>query len=401
MKKNIIVYLAVCIVLISCMTPKPVHAEEFTLYAHSAVLMDADNGRVLYGKEENLQRPMASTTKIMTLILALEYGDLDSYVTISDYAAKMPDVSLGVKAGEQYLLSDLLYSMMLESHNDSACAVAEHLAGDVKRFANMMNHKARELGLCATYFITPNGLDAKDEQGMHSTTAKELALIMKYCVYDSPKKELFQKICQTKTMEISDKEKKRHFILQNKNALLFQINGVLAGKTGFTGDAGYCYVVAVERDGKHYIISLLACGWPNHKGYKWTDVKKLLKYADKHYQYYEADMEDTVLPVLNVEDGVKQWIKVYCEKSSAFLLSDEEQCKYRICLDNNTKAPVKKGQRVGCVIISVGDCVIQKMDICAAESVDKTDFAYYLQLVFRELFCNDTVSEADAYNKVS
>ena len=110
---------------------------------------------------------MASTTKIMTLILALEYGNPDDVVTVSSYAAKMPEVRLGLHAGDRYVLQDLLYSMMLESHNDSACAVAEQVGGSVEAFAQMMNRKAAEIGLHDTYFITPNGLDAEDAGGVH------------------------------------------------------------------------------------------------------------------------------------------------------------------------------------------------------------------------------------------
>ena len=160
--KNYIVYLLVMIVVI-CGCPVPSSAaEEPKLYAKAAVLMDADTGRVLYGRAPDEALPMASTTKIMTLILALEYGNPDDVVTVSSYAAKMPEVRLGLHAGDRYVLQDLLYSMMLESHNDSACAVAEQVGGSVEAFAQMMNRKAAEIGLHDTYFITPNGLDAED-----------------------------------------------------------------------------------------------------------------------------------------------------------------------------------------------------------------------------------------------
>ena len=135
-------------------------ADEVKLYAKSAVLMDATTGRVLYGKNENEILPMASTTKIMTCILALEYGNEEDLVTFSKNAASMPKVHLGAKQGEQFYLKDLLFSLMLESHNDSAVAIAEHIGGSVEGFAEMMNQKARDLNCNATYFITPNGLDA-------------------------------------------------------------------------------------------------------------------------------------------------------------------------------------------------------------------------------------------------
>ena len=258
--KNYIVYLLVMIVVI-CGCPVPSSAaEEPKLYAKAAVLTDADTGRVLYGRAPDEALPMASTTKIMTLILALEYGNPDDVVTVSSYAAKMPEVRLGLHAGDRYVLQDLLYSMMLESHNDSACAVAEQVGGSVEAFAQMMNRKAAEIGLHDTYFITPNGLDAEDAVGVHSTTAEDLAKLMRYCVFVSEEKEEFQEICQTRQYTFASCDGTRQFTVYNKNALLDQMDGVLAGKTGFTGNAGYCYVAAVNVGEKHFIVALLAAG---------------------------------------------------------------------------------------------------------------------------------------------
>ena len=158
------------------------------LYARSAVLMDADSGRVLFGKEETAVLPMASTTKIMTCILVLENTQTDEIAGVSRNAASQPKVRLGVQEGEHYQVANLLYSLMLESHNDSAVILAEHAAGSVEEFAKLMNKKATDLGCSHTYFITPNGLDAEDVKGKHATTAEELARIMRYCIMDSEKK---------------------------------------------------------------------------------------------------------------------------------------------------------------------------------------------------------------------
>ncbi|MBE5985836.1 MAG: D-alanyl-D-alanine carboxypeptidase, partial [Paenibacillaceae bacterium] len=137
--------------------------DELNLYAQSAVLMDASTNRILYGKNEELVRPMASTTKIMTCIIALENGNLSDPVAATQNAANQPKVHLGVYKGETIYLKDLLYSLMLESHNDAAMMIAEHIGGSREGFAKLMNQKAKELGCSNTYFITPNGLDAKEE----------------------------------------------------------------------------------------------------------------------------------------------------------------------------------------------------------------------------------------------
>ena len=184
MKKNVVRVLAVIMLLVMIILPcqaadrssltilESTTAEEakqtleqpvLRLYSKSAVLMDASSGRVLYEKNGEEQLPMASTTKIMTLILTLERADLEDIVEVSAYAASMPEVKLHIRQGEQYRLKDLLYSLMLESHNDSAVAIAEYVGGSVGEFAAMMNHKAEEIGCNNTCFITPNGLDATAE----------------------------------------------------------------------------------------------------------------------------------------------------------------------------------------------------------------------------------------------
>ena len=165
--------LALLFLAIVCVRPVLAYAEETPfvpgdppeLFARAAALIDGDSGRLLYGKNADAILPMASTTKLMTCILALEHGNPDDVVTVSEYAASMPDVQLNIRAGETYRLEDLLYSLMLESHNDSAVAVAEHVGGSVEGFAKMMNQKARDIGCgVQTFFITPNGLDAADEE---------------------------------------------------------------------------------------------------------------------------------------------------------------------------------------------------------------------------------------------
>ena len=172
----------------------PVAEEPAELYALSAVLMDGESGRVLYEKDGERPLANASTTKVLTCIVALENSPGDDYVLVSQNAASQPEVKLGLQKGEQYYLEDLLYSLMLKSHNDTAVAIAEHCGGSVEGFARMLNRKAKQIGCKDTYFITPNGLDAEDENGKHHTTAKDLALIMRYAV----KNETFLHIAQTR-----------------------------------------------------------------------------------------------------------------------------------------------------------------------------------------------------------
>ena len=205
------------------------------LYAQAAVLMDADSGRVLFHKNGEEVLANASTTKIMTCILALEEGKLEDVVTVSENAVVQPRVHLGMQKGEQFVLRDLLYSLMLESHNDSAVAIAEHIAGTTEKFAKMMNKKAKKIGCRNTYFITPNGLDEVDEKGSHATTATDLAKIMSYCIMESEQKDMFITITGTPNHSFSNVAGTRNFSCSNHNSFLTMMEGAFSGKTGFTG----------------------------------------------------------------------------------------------------------------------------------------------------------------------
>ena len=355
------------------------------LHAQSAVLMDADSGRVLYGKEENQIRPMASTTKIMTCILALEEMEKNQMVTISDYAAGQPKVHLGVQSQERYYLKDLLYSLMLESHNDSAVAIAEGIAGSVESFADRMNRKAKELGCNHTYFVTPNGLDDSDEDGTHSTTARDLAMILRYCMMQSPMKEEFLEITQTRSYQFTDVDGKRNFICTNHNAFLDMMEGALTGKTGFTADAGYCYVGGLRQNGKTFIVALLACGWPNHKSYKWEDTRALMEYGMNEYEYRNV-WQEVSIPDVFVTNGVRKQspfesniqIEAHVDgkEDIPVLLRDDEQVKVQTEVESSVEAPVVKGETLGIVRYILEGEEIASYDVIADESIEKRTFKW-------------------------
>ena len=338
------------------------------LYALSAVMMDADSGRILYEKEGETPRPNASTTKVLTCILALENGDGDDYVQVSANAASQPQVKLGLQKGEQYYLEDLLYSLLLQSHNDSAVAIAEHIGGSVEGFSDMMNAKAREIGCMDTHFITPNGLDAEDSDGTHHTTASDLARIMRYAI----KNKVFLKIAQTKEYSFSDLSKKRTFSVHNTNALFSMTDGVLAGKTGFTGDAGYCYVCAVQKDDRTFIVALLGSGWPPHKGYKWSDVQTLLDYGDKNYRYQTIDISKGVPDrQVHVMNGEQDFATVRAKQTNyRFLLSSKDKVHVESVLPGQLEAPVEAGQLVGSIQVFVNGDIAAKSHYAA---INKTD----------------------------
>ncbi len=375
----------------------PVQAAEVQeLYALSAVLMDGETGRVLYGKEAFKARPNASTTKVMTCILALELGKGDDYVQVSKNAAAQPQTRLGMKEGQQFYLEDLLYSLMLKSHNDTAVAIAEQIGGSVEEFAVLMNEKAKELGCTDTHFVTPNGLDGEDEGGIHRTTARDLGLIMAYAV----KNDTFVHITQTRNYTFSDISGKKYYSVHNTNAFLDMETGVISGKTGFTGNAGYCYVCAVRQDERLFVVALLGCGWPGNKNYKWADTKKLLAYGRDNYRYVQLpDLPG--LPDIPVSDAVPEsgetvsdtqaMLKLHAAASKKdltrrYLLKESESITWEADLPKEVEAPVKKNQKIGTLHAKLDGKEIYSCLVTAEDKIGRINYKWYVDMVFWEYF---------------
>lgn len=352
-------------------TPSP-------MYAKAYCLIDAKTKRILCGKDENKKMPMASTTKIMTCIIALENGDLDSKVTVSSNAASMPDVQLNMQSGDSFYLRDLLYSLMLESHNDTAVAIAEHIGKSVEGFAELMNEKAAKLGCTSTNFVTPNGLDAKE----HYTTAKELCIIASYAIQNKD----FLKIIQTKSYQLQNCKGTRSYSLTNRDAFLTSYSGAIGIKTGFTGDAGYCFCGAARRDGKTLISSVLACGWPPNKSYKWADTKKLMDYGFANFA--EVELTASKLPAtLPVIGGTKKSVSIKKEASEKmnYMLSQNDTIRIKVNLPKEIQAPVRQGDILGYEEYYLNNELQCKIPITAENSIKKRTKSYY-DTILRNLF---------------
>ncbi len=370
------------------------------LYALSARLMDADSGRVLYDKNADEVRAMASTTKIMTLIVALEYANEDDIVTVSPYAASMPDVQLNIMAGEQYRLGDLYYAMMLESFNDVAVTIAEYIGEcyalnqddrtantDIKArsyddskkyvhtFAKLMNEKAKELGCENTYFITPNGLDAEDENGKHSTTAKELAVIASYAI----KNERFNDIIGTRHYSFCEVNGTRNCSAYNKDAFLNQMNGAFGIKTGFTGNAGYCFVGALKSDGRTFISVVLGSGWPSNRTYKWKDTRKLMEYGINNF--FPRAVFSTIKNYkdVKVKDGMEESTSTCIKGDLSLILCEADDVRVVYELEDYIDAPVNVGDIVGKAIIYVNGQRMGSFPITAAAAVERANYMWYLK----------------------
>lgn len=317
--------------------------EEPDLYARSALLMDADSGRVLFEKDGYTPYAVASTTKILTAILVLEAEVSEEYATVSANAARQPKVKLYVKEGERYRVKDLLYSLMLESHNDVAVVLAEHVSGSVEQFADLMNAKAEEIGCRNTHFITPNGLDAVDEGGANRASAHDMALITSYALQN----EEFRKIIMTSSYTFEDEEGKRRETVSNANRFLTMYDGAIGVKTGFTNQAGYCFVGAVECEDGLLIAVVLGCGWPSNQNWKWKDTRELMDYGRENYEKKKLTA-GAYEGKIYVPNGKERWAPIVSEMTECeYLMHPEDSVREVMFLEGEISAPFLQGEVVG------------------------------------------------------
>ena len=398
--KNFSIIILVLSLLVCCIFC-PVTTQAAGLYSKYSVLIDSDSGRILSGSNETTAVSMASTTKIMTLIIALENCDKNFVATTSAYAASMPDVQLNSITGEQFVLDDIYYSLMLESHNDSAVIIAENVAyyllcknpalrsetpfisnynydssflSEIDReqseklvyiFTDLMNEKADDILLVDTYYITPNGLDAEDDYSFHHTTAYDLAKTMAYCINNDE----FLRITQTVSKTFSDTTGKHTYQLNNKNRLLNPENGVISGKTGFTNKAGYCYVCAYKENDRTLCIALLACGWPPNKNYKWSDANYLIALGKKYNKQKYFNCEYTFY--IPVSKGKHSFCELIPDSAVEFLACDDDSVNIQIDIPETLTAPVNSAQIYGTINIYVNDEPARSINLKAKQSIPK------------------------------
>ena len=302
--------------------------------ARAAVLLEAGSGEVIFGQNENARLPMASTTKIMTALVALEALPLDTSVKITAASVGVEGSSVYLVEGEVLTLEQLLYALLLESANDAASAIAVAVSGSVEAFAERMNQKAAELGLTDTHFINPHGLDAEG----HYTTAYELALITRAALAN----ETFRTICATerKTIPLHGTEGVR--LLLNHNKLLDSYEGCIGVKTGFTKKTGRCLVSAAERDGVTLIAVTL--GAPDD----WRDHTAMLDYGFGLYETVPLCEAGSFSAPLWLISGTQEYVMVENTDALAVTLRrDHGPIRCAVELPRFTFAPVQAGQAMG------------------------------------------------------
>lgn len=304
--------------------------------AHAAILYERSTNTVLFGHNIHQRRAPASLTKIMTAIVAVENGVLNDIVTVSANAARTPGSSANLYAGQQIRLIDLLYGLLLNSGNDAAVAIAEHIAGSVEAFAEMMNERAREMGLQNTQFRNPHGLD---EPG-HYSTAYDLALLTDAAL-NYPQ---IAEIVATKEYQWNET-----LYWRNTNRLLWQMQGAEGVKTGTTGQAGNCLIAAVSDDGMQLVSVVL--GSSN----RWADSERILNYGFSHFHRLTLVEKGEVVAEVPLPTGMGPLVAVARSPLAVIVPSDEPlDVEFRTVLDN-VRPPVRRGERVGHLEVIIQD----------------------------------------------
>lgn len=344
-------------------------------YSRAVVVYDRTSKTVLYGKNENDVRAMASTTKIMTATLLIENGDLSQTVEVSKRAANTGGSRLGLKTGDKITLNDLLYGLMLCSGNDAAVQIAEAVGGSVEGFAEMMNNKAKELGLENTSFVTPHGLD---ENG-HHTTAYELAVLTDYALNNPT----FAKVVNTKyyTVTINGKPKD----LSNTNELLGYLQGVNGVKTGFTNNALRCLVTSTLRNDFNIITVVLGA---DTRKIRTSDSIKLIEYAYENYEQidiaslveneYEKWKENYKIEInKGIRNEVQTRLGEQKYKMYPVKKSGKDNIQIEISDINYVEAPLLENTKLGYIDVKIDGKTIYTVDIFSSEEVRKKDIKDY------------------------
>jgi D-alanyl-D-alanine carboxypeptidase (penicillin-binding protein 5/6) len=335
------------------------YGDNLSLSAVSGILIDGNSGRILYEKNSHEKMPMASTTKIMTALVAIENGKLEDKVNIKKTGVGIEGSSIYLRDGEIISLRDLLYGLMLRSGNDAAVSIADHVGQGVDNFIDLMNKKAEEVGAVNTNFMNPHGLPNDN----HYTTAYDLALITR----EALKHEEFKDIVKAKTWT-AKRDENNYFY--NKNQTLWEYEGGDGVKTGYTMRAGRCLVSSATRKGMQLIAVVLNAGdWFN-------DNYKLLNYGfEKYTSYiiYDKNQYMTKVPIVN---GKKEYVFLVAENSLTYPLKEGEKSKVKISIDNPTilEAPIEKGEVLGSIQTYLDGQLIRKDNLIVKESIDKISF---------------------------
>lgn len=381
--KNLFFLLFILIFLFSFDISFASEENSLNLNARSCIVLDRNSKKIIFGKNEYNRVKMASTTKIMTATVIIENCDLSQTVTVSKKAAGTGGSRLGLKTGDKITIRDLLYGLLLCSGNDAAIALAETAAGSVQNFSNMMNNKAKELGLNNSHFESPHGLDSDN----HYTTAYELALLADYALQNST----FRNIVGTKNYTITINGYPKN--ITNTNELLGSLDGVYGVKTGFTNGANRCLVTSCKRGEMDIICVVLGC---DTKNFRTQDSIKLINYTFENFEYldiknlidrkFENYKNNNTNP-FEINKGVSNDLEIRCfstEPSIIPIKKDEKNSiKVNFELKKNLEAPINANLKVGSFMVYSDNRTILEGDILTTNSIDKKKPSYYFTSIFK------------------
>ena len=328
----------------------------------SSILIEAKTGRVLYEQNAHEPLPMASTTKIMTALVALENGDVHDLVTAGKNAFGVPGTSIYLSMGEQLPLLDMLYGLMLASGNDAAVAIAEHIGGSVDGFCSMMNERAAAIGCEDTVFATPHGLPADN----HHTTAWDLALIAR----EAMQNPTFREIVSTQRASIPWAEHDYGRILNNKNRLLSEYPGAIGVKTGYTKAAGRCLVFAAERDGLELIGVVLNCpDW-------FQEAEALLDRGFENWQMVSLLSAGETVRTIPVSNGTQDAVRVIASGDVSGPVRLDAWPDLVLEMPDSLDAGFAQEQAVGTAKLLDGGQTLITVPLVTAEAVPERSFRY-------------------------
>lgn len=334
-------------------------AEEDKLHveARNAIAIDSESKMILYEKNSNDIVSIASTTKIMTSLVALNYGDLSKEIEISKNAASIRGSQVGYSSGEKISMEELLFGLMHKSGNDAAIAIAEGIAGSVEEFAKLMNEYAVSIGAKNSHFESPHGLDSQN----HYSTAYDLAII----TAAAKKIPKFNEIVRSKGVQASNKGFSRDY--NNINKILHMLPGANGVKTGYTGQAGKCLVTSVNKEGRDIIIVTLNC--PG----RWKETQKIFNYVDKKYKYKKIAEKGEVLAKLKVHNSITP-VEIFNDEDVIIPL--DTKSRYEVICKKPTEpiyAPIEKGDEIGHIEVVKEGKIIYKKSLKAMNSVKKNN----------------------------
>lgn len=323
----------------------PIIIKGIDINATSAILMDTDNHRIIYSKNIHESRSVASISKIMTAVLAVESGKLDDEVVINDSIKKAYGSAIYIQVGEKMTLKDLVYGLMLRSGNDAALAIADYVGNGVDNFVSMMNHKAKEIGMKNSTFNNPSGLD---EEAGNFSTAYDMAILTSYAM----QLKIYREIVKTKQYKLQTN--KNTYVWNNKNKLLKLYDYTTGGKTGYTKIAKRTLVTTASKDGVNLVSVTL------NDGNDFNDHMEMFEYAFSNYKNYNILKKGTI----NIydENYYKNYI-LYIKNSFSYILTDNEKDSISIKYKIKKKRKVKPGEEIGEALVKLGDKTIHKENI--------------------------------------